>query len=76
VRGTLARRVHSPLGEIEFIRVSLEYTADNVIIHQLPGKASALSSLINADGLLTVPEASGGYQQGDKVDVRLLYVSI
>jgi putative molybdopterin biosynthesis protein len=72
VRGTLARRVHSPLGEIEFIRVRLEHTDTEKVIHQLQGKASALSSLINADGLLTVPEASGGYQQGDEVDVRLL----
>lgn len=72
VTGKLARRVHSPLGEIEFIRVRLERIEENFIVHQLAGKASSLSSLINADGLLKVSEELSGYQKGEGVKIRLL----
>lgn len=68
----LARRVHSPLGEVEFVRVRLEQTEEGWIAHPLAGKASTLSSLIHADGLLVVPEELGGCAQGELVEVRLL----
>lgn len=72
VTARLARRVHSPLGEVEFVRVRLEQSEEEWLAHPLAGKASTLSSLIHADGLLVVPEELGGYAQGDVIEVRLL----
>jgi len=72
VKGRLARKVYSSLGEIEFVRVRLQPTDDGPLIHPLAGKASALSSLINANGILIVPEALSGYPKGEMVEVQLL----
>lgn len=72
VKAKLAKKVYSSLGEIEFIRIRLEDTEDGKIVHQITGKASALSSLIKADGILQVPEAVSGYPQGEAVDILLL----
>lgn len=72
VTATLARRVHSPVGEVEFVRVRLEQAGQGWTAHPLAGKASALSSLVNADGLLIVLEDLSGYAQGETVEVRLL----
>lgn len=72
VKAKLAKKVYSSLGEIEFIRIRLEDTEDGKIAHQVTGKASALSSLIKADGILQVPEAVSGYPQGEAVDILLL----
>lgn len=71
--GTLERSVHSPLGEVEFVRVRLERVDGGVRVHPLTGKASALSSLVQADGVLDVPAALSGYAQGESVPVRLLH---
>lgn len=72
LKGTLAQKVYSSLGEIEFVRVRLEPTDEGYLVHQLTGKASALSSLINAHGILVVPEAFSGYPKGAVVEVQLL----
>lgn len=73
VRGTLAKTVHASLGEVEFVRVRLEHTDQGLRIHPLAGKASALSSLIRADGILEVPSELGGIAAGETVEVRLFW---
>jgi len=72
VKAKLDKKVYSSIGEIEFIRIRLEETESGLVAHQIAGKASALSSLINANGILQVPEAVSGYPQGEAVDVLLL----
>ncbi len=72
IKAKLDKKVYSSIGEIEFIRIRLEETDDGLIAHQITGKASALSSLINANGILQVPEAVSGYPQGEEVDILLL----
>lgn len=76
VRGRLARKIYSHLGEVEFVRVRLERGEgegeEGYLVHPLPGGASVLSSLLGADGLLEVPAEAGGLPQGSEVEVRLI----
>jgi len=70
--GRLARKLTSHLGELDFVRVRLEETGDLPTVHPLTGKASALSSLVGADGVLEIPAELNGYDRGATVEVRLL----
>ncbi len=70
--GRLARKLTSHLGEIDFVRVRLEETDDLPRVHPLTGKASALSSLVGADGVLEIPAERNGYDRNEPIEVRLL----
>ncbi len=71
-KGALSRRISSPLGYREFVRVGLERTEGEYLVHPLPGGSSRLSSLIRAAGIVEVPEQLEGYNKGEEVEVKLL----
>lgn len=72
VRGRLTRPISSVLGFREFVRVSLEQTSEGTLVHPLPGGSSRLSSLLNASGIIEIPEALEGLKAGEEVEVQLL----
>jgi len=68
VRATLARKISSPIGRLDYARVRLE----NGRIEPLSvAGASLLSSTTRADGFLIVEQDSEGYPAGSEVDVWL-----
>ena len=71
-RARLARKLASPLGMDDWVRVRLGMVGGTMVATPLPRGAGLLSSLVRADGLLVVPAGVEGHHLGDDVDVELL----
>jgi putative molybdopterin biosynthesis protein len=71
-RARLARKLASPLGMDDWVRVRLGEVAGRMVATPLPRGAGVLTSLVRADGLLVVPAGLEGYHPGEEVEVRLL----
>jgi putative molybdopterin biosynthesis protein len=71
-RARLARKLASPLGMDDWVRVRLGVVGGTMVATPLPRGAGLLSSLVRADGLLVVPAGLEGHHPGDEVDVELL----
>jgi putative molybdopterin biosynthesis protein len=68
----LARKLASPLGMDDWVRVRLGSVGGSLVATPLPRGAGVLTSLVRADGLLVVPAGSEGYHAGSSVSVELL----
>ncbi len=67
-----AQNLPSKPGLTEFIRVTLGRVGDRVIATPLPRGAGTITSLVRADGLLTVPSLSEGLEEDRPVAAELL----
>lgn len=72
VRARLARKLPSPLGMDDWVRVRLGRVGGQVVATPLPRGAGVLTSLVRADGLLVVPAGLEGHHAGTDVEVQLL----
>jgi putative molybdopterin biosynthesis protein len=68
----LARKLASPLGMDDWVRVRLGVVRGAMVATPLPRGAGVLTSLVRADGLLMVPAGLEGHHPGDDVEVELL----
>jgi molybdopterin molybdotransferase len=68
VRATLARKISSPIGRVDYARVRLE---DGLVEPLSVGGASVLSSTTRADGFVIVGDDSEGFPAGAEVEVWL-----
>ncbi len=68
----LTRKITSPMGEDEFIRVRLGRVGKTMVATPVQRGAGVIMSLVRADGLLLVPRLSEGIDAGRDVDVELL----
>lgn len=67
----LGRRVVSALGKEEFVRMTVGYVNGKYMANPLSRGAGVTMSLVKAHGLLRIPAASLGYEQGDEVEIEL-----
>jgi molybdopterin molybdotransferase len=67
-RGTLARKISSPIGRLDYARVKI---VDGVVEPLAIAGASLLSSTTRADGFVIVGDDSEGFAAGSDVDVWL-----
>ncbi|MCE7989259.1 MAG: molybdopterin biosynthesis protein [Caldilinea sp. CFX5] len=72
IQAQVTRKVLSPMGEDEFLRVTVGKVGDKVVTTPLAGGAGVISSLVKADGILTIPRFSEGHHAGEQVTVELL----
>lgn len=72
VKAFLSRRVMSSLKYLEFVRVKLGYVGNKLIATPLSRGAGATMSLVNADGVLEVPQSVEGIEAGNEVAITLL----
>jgi putative molybdopterin biosynthesis protein len=72
IEATLGQSLSSPIGMDDWVRVRLGRVKDRLVATLLPRGAAALTSLVNADGLLLVPAGLDGYDTNSNVKVRLL----
>jgi putative molybdopterin biosynthesis protein len=72
VNAVLSRRVVSPLGADEFVRVKVGKVGDRIICTPLQRGAGLILTLIRADGLLVAPRFNEGFEAGEMVKVDLL----
>ena len=68
----LARKLASPLGMDDWVRVRLGVVGGTMVATPLPRGAGVLTSLVRADGLLVVPAGQEGHHPGDEVEIQLL----
>jgi molybdopterin molybdotransferase len=68
VRGTLARKISSPIGRLDYARARI---AGGVVEPLTVAGASILSSTTRADGFVIVGDDSEGFPAGAEVDVWL-----
>jgi putative molybdopterin biosynthesis protein len=71
-RARLARKLASPLGMDDWVRVRLGRVGDALVATPLPRGAGVLTSLVRADGLLIVGAGLEGHHPGEDVEVELL----
>ena len=72
VDAMMTRRVQSPMGEDEYLRVRLGQVGDRLVATPLQRGAGVITSLVRADGIVTIPRNSEGVESGARVDVALL----
>ncbi len=70
-RAVLTRKVLSPMGEDEFLRVALGQVGNRIIATPLKRGSSVIMSLVLSDGIVRIPRFSEGIHAGTEVDVEL-----
>jgi len=68
---TLTRKIVSPAGDDDYVRVAVGKVGDTLLAAPLSRGAGIITSLVQADGLAIVPRGKQGLEAGEKVKVRL-----
>lgn len=71
VQATLTRKLASPAGDDDYVRVAVGKVGERVLAAPLRRGAGVISSLVRADGIVIVPAGSQGLPAGADVRVRL-----
>jgi len=72
VEAVMTRKVFSPMGQEEFLRVKVGKVGNRLVATPLQRGAGITMSLVRADGLVRIPRGWEGIQEGQKVPVELL----
>jgi len=72
MRAVMTRKVLSPLGLDEYLRVKVGRVGDRVVATPLSRGAGVIMSLVRADGIVRIPRFSEGVHAGTEVEVELL----
>jgi putative molybdopterin biosynthesis protein len=75
IKATMTRKLLSPTGDDDFVRVTLAQVGDRLLAVPLSRGAGVITSLVRADGLAYIPRFSEGVDMGQPVDV-ILYRSL
>jgi len=73
VEANMTRKVFSPMGEDEFLRVKVGRVGEKLVATPLQRGAGVIMSLVRADGLVRIPRGSEGVHEGEIVAVELLH---
>ena len=65
-QAVISRKVHSSLGEDEFLRVRLGRVGERTIAAPIQRGAGVVMSLVRADGIVTIPRFSEGVDAGER----------
>lgn len=71
MRARMTRKVQSPLGDDEFLRVAVGRVGDRTVAAPLSRGAGVITSLVRADGIVRIPRFSEGVHAGEEVTVEL-----
>ncbi len=71
VEAQITRKVTSPAGDDDFIRVVLGEVGNTILAAPLARGAGVITSLVHADGLMLLPHGTQGVEAGTKVKVQL-----
>lgn len=71
LQATISRKVQSPTGDDEYLRVTVGQVGGRTIATPLSRGAGVISSLVRADGIVRIPRFSGGLDAGQGVSVEL-----
>lgn len=68
---TLTRKLVSPTGDDDFVRVSVGKVGEKVMVTPISRGAGVITSLVRADGIVRIPRFSEGADAGSEVTVHL-----
>ena len=68
---TLTRKIVSPGGDDDFVRVAVGRVGDKLLAAPLSRGAGVITSLVQADGLALIPRGTQGMEAGEQVTVNL-----
>src|SRR5947209_15656438 len=68
----MTRKLLSPSGEEEYVRVKLGQVGERLRAAPLSGGAGVIMSMVRADGLVRIPRFAEGVHAGTEVDVEVL----
>jgi putative molybdopterin biosynthesis protein len=71
LRAMMTRKVQSPLGDDEFMRVAVGRVGERTVAAPLSRGAGVITSLVRADGIVRIPRFSEGVHAGEEVTVEL-----
>lgn len=71
IQAILPRKVLSPVGDDEYLRVAVGNVGGNIIATPLSRGAGVISSLVRADGIVRIPRFSEGFPDKASVSVDL-----
>jgi len=71
IDATITRKVVSPEGDEEFLRVTVGQVGERVVATPLAGGSGILMSLVRADGIVRIPRGEGGFEPGASITVDL-----
>jgi putative molybdopterin biosynthesis protein len=71
MEATLARKITSPAGDDEYLRVVVGQVGERILAAPLPRGAGVITSLVRADGITIVPAGIQGLESGTRVRVRM-----
>jgi putative molybdopterin biosynthesis protein len=72
ITADITRKVNSPAGDDEYLRVAVGYVGDKALAAPLSRGSGVITSLVRADGLVIIPRGIQGLQAGEQVRVQLL----
>ncbi len=72
IRARITRKVLSPIGEDEFLRVKLGRVGEKMTATPTQRGAGVVMSLVRSDGIVRIPRHTEGLEAGTEVDVELL----
>ena len=72
MQAAITRKIVSPMGEDEFLRVALGRVGDRMVATPVSRGAGVITSLVRADGLVLIPRFSEGIHAGETVTVELM----
>jgi putative molybdopterin biosynthesis protein len=75
VQAVLTRKVHSPIGDDDYVRVTVAQIGERLLATSLNRGAGVITSLVRADGLALIPRFTEGVDAGQPIEV-LLYRSL
>ena len=67
VQATITRKVVSPEGDEEFLRVTVGQVGERVVASPLASGSGVLMSLVRADGIVRIPRGEQGFEPGAAV---------
>ncbi len=68
----LAKKISSPEGKEDYVRVRLQEEEDKILAYPYTGKSSFLSTLVRSHGVIKICAECTGLYEGDRVEVMLL----
>jgi putative molybdopterin biosynthesis protein len=71
LRGNITRKLLSPMGEDEWVRVTAGKVGDRIVAAPLSRGAGVITSLVRADGIVRIPRFSEGVDTGAEVAIEL-----
>jgi putative molybdopterin biosynthesis protein len=71
LRGHITRKLLSPLGEDEWVRVTAGKVGERIVAAPLSRGAGVITSLVRADGIVRIPRFSEGVDMGAEVTIEL-----